>query len=156
MARVGLRERFDAKVSPEPMSGCLLWTGCIDAKGYGLIGVAGRSTGAHRVAWILARGPIPDGLWVLHHCDNPACVNAEGGHLFLGTNLDNIRDRNAKGRNPNARKTHCAKGHPYSGANLMRHSARGARLCRTCHLAWKRGHWARSGAARRRTQRRSR
>lgn len=153
MAGLTLRERFEAKVSPEPMSGCLLWTGCVDAKGYGLIAADGRSTGAHRVAWMLAHGPIPDGQWVLHHCDNPGCVNASGGHLFLGTNLDNIRDRNAKGRNPNAMKTHCAKGHPYSGENLMHHAVKGARLCRTCHLEWKRRNWVRSGATRRRERR---
>jgi hypothetical protein len=51
---------------------------------------------AHRRAWLLTRGPIPDGIRVLHHCDNPPCVRPT--HLFLGTQLDNIRDMDAKGR----------------------------------------------------------
>lgn len=51
---------------------------------------------AHRLAWTLANGPIPDGLCILHRCDNPPCCNPS--HLFLGTQLDNIRDRDAKGR----------------------------------------------------------
>jgi hypothetical protein len=50
----------------------------------------------HRVAWELAFGPIPEGLWVLHHCDNPPCVRPD--HLFLGTNLDNVQDKCRKGR----------------------------------------------------------
>jgi hypothetical protein len=67
--------------------------------GYGQIGVGGnhgRRLLAHRVAWILTFGPIPDGLWVLHSCDNPPCVRPD--HLFLGTALANSEDRDAKGR----------------------------------------------------------
>lgn len=50
----------------------------------------------HRAAWWLAFGPIPHGMFVCHHCDNPPCVNP--AHLFLGTNQDNVDDRNRKGR----------------------------------------------------------
>jgi hypothetical protein len=53
-------------------------------------------TGGHRFAWELAYGPIPDGLWVLHHCDNPPCVNID--HLYLGTVKDNTADMMRRGR----------------------------------------------------------
>lgn len=76
---------------------CLEFTGP-KAKGYGDLTVNGVHWGAHRLAWTLAYGPIPTGLWVLHHCDNPPCC--EPTHLFLGTNKDNSADRARKGRNP--------------------------------------------------------
>jgi hypothetical protein len=92
-----IMERFAAKVSPEPNTGCWLWTGYSDKHGYGVFSLAHRFTvGAHRAAWMLFRGD-PGSLHVLHRCDNPACVNTD--HLFLGTAGDNARDRAAKGRN---------------------------------------------------------
>ena len=84
--------------------GCWLWTGAKNGDGYGNYGRGGRTRKASRVAWELAHGPIPDGLWVLHHCDNPPCVKTEPderwpeGHLFLGTCSDNHKDAVAKGR----------------------------------------------------------
>lgn len=68
-------------------------------RGYGYIGTGGREghfLRAHRVAWELANGPIPDGLYVLHDCDNPACCNPT--HLHLGTQADNIREAIERGR----------------------------------------------------------
>lgn len=88
--------------------GCLEWTGQRSAQGYGLVKV--RAYGdvkrkAHRIAWEDARGPIPEGLMVLHHCDNPPCC--EVGHLYVGTAADNRRDFVARrrGPRPNARMT---------------------------------------------------
>lgn len=76
---------------------CWLWTGCRSKQGYGSIGdEGGQPEGAHRVAYRITYGPIPAGLCVLHRCDNPPCCNP--AHLFLGTNTDNVADREAKGR----------------------------------------------------------
>jgi hypothetical protein len=75
-----------------------MWTGKeFSPFGYGRTFVRKRTrTNAHRMAWLLYRGPIPPGLCVLHRCDVPACVNPD--HLFLGTPQDNVRDMMAKGR----------------------------------------------------------
>ncbi len=76
---------------------CWLWLLFVDPYGYGRCKDEGRMDGAHRVAYRTYIGSIPPGLLhVLHHCDTPHCCNP--GHLFLGTNLDNIADRTAKGR----------------------------------------------------------
>src|SRR4029453_17701848 len=86
------RVSMDGPVVYEYLGPCWLWTGPIGTKGYGN---AGYWT-AHRRAWVLANGPIPRGLHVLHHCDNPPCVRPD--HLWLGTAADNVRDRVSKGR----------------------------------------------------------
>ena len=88
-------ERFFAK-TVLAANGCLEWTGSRDRKGYGKFKMPGSPQLAHRVAWELKHGPIPAGMHVLHHCDNPPCVLDED--LFLGTALDNARDREQKGR----------------------------------------------------------
>ena len=75
---------------------CWEWIAFKNKDGYGLFGYNGKNQKAHRVSWQLHNGPIPDGLCVLHKCDNPSCVNPN--HLFLGTNADNIKDRVNKNR----------------------------------------------------------
>lgn len=125
-------ERFADYVIPEPNSGCFLWVGGYRTTGYGQFNFRGkRSEKAHRAAWVLAHGDIPAGMHVLHHCDNPACVNV--AHLFLGTALDNVRDMIAKGRDRNPASSHrektcCPKGHPYD----LREPD-GRRRCRACY-----------------------
>ena len=90
-----LRERFWSKADCQG-AGCWIWTACKDGDGYGNIGFGRSTVKAHRVAWELTHGPIPPRMHVLHHCDNPPCVNPE--HLFLGTQVENQRDCEAKGR----------------------------------------------------------
>lgn len=79
-------------------SGCLEWLDRTGDKGYGVVSWEGKTWGAHRLAWTLTFGPIPEGLWVLHHCDNPPCVNAPGGCLYLGDHDQNVADKVHRGR----------------------------------------------------------
>lgn len=86
---------FWAKV--DTSGDCWLWTGYLDRQGYGRVGRKGRNPmGAHRYAWELTNGPIPEGKVIRHSCDNPPCVNPV--HLQLGTQRDNIADRQRRGR----------------------------------------------------------
>lgn len=80
------------------LGACWVWTRSKHTFGYGKIGINYKTFGTHCVAWELTYGPIPDGQWVLHKCDNPPCVRPD--HLFLGTQADNMADRDAKHRLP--------------------------------------------------------
>lgn len=82
--------------SVDAFDGCRLWTGALSAKGYGGIRFRRRMEKAHRAAYELFVGPIPDGAHVLHTCDNRLCIKPS--HLFLGTNRDNILDKCLKDR----------------------------------------------------------
>jgi len=90
--------RFWSKVRVGSPQECWPWTAArLNRKlGYGQIFMNGRRQLAHRVAWQLCRGPIPVGMVVAHHCDNPPCCNP--AHLFLGTQADNLADMRSKGR----------------------------------------------------------
>lgn len=97
-----LEKRFWSKVKKQP--GCWEWLAAKHDYGYGVIGAGGRGTGilrAHRVSWVLHYGPIPEGMIVLHKCDNPECTNPD--HLTLGTHADNVADKISKGRGSSAR-----------------------------------------------------
>lgn len=109
---------------------CWLWMGYCNGDGYGVVSTAaGYLALTHRAAWALTNGPIPEGMRILHRCDNPPCCNP--AHLFLGTQIDNIRDRDAKGRG-RGRATHCPRGHSYADA---KRDANGRRVCRHCKNA---------------------
>lgn len=77
-------------------NGCALWQGMTNHKGYGMIRCGGLMMTVHRAAYTLRHGPIPDGMHVLHKCDQRTCSTDEC--LFLGTNADNIADKCAKDR----------------------------------------------------------
>ena len=79
-------------------SGCWVWQGAVARDGYGKVKRFGKTLRAHRLFHEHHIGVVPEGLWVLHKCDTPLCVNPE--HLFLGTQLDNEQDKDAKGRRP--------------------------------------------------------
>lgn len=92
-------ERLAAKTKRNPITGCLEFQGVSSSNPYGRIKVHGINKYAHRIAWEAAHGPIPPGMDVLHHCDNPCCCEAiQPGHLFLGTHTENMADRDRKGR----------------------------------------------------------
>jgi hypothetical protein len=78
-------------------SGCMEWTRGINKRhGYGYLSFKNKKQRAHRVSYELSFGPIPEGMHVCHKCDNRRCINPD--HLFLGTDLDNVRDCVSKGR----------------------------------------------------------
>jgi hypothetical protein len=89
-----LEERFWTKV--DKTGECWLWTAALHDDGYGMFGISGRSRYAHRLSFEFTHGAIPDGMQVLHHCDNPPCVNP--AHLYLGTRADNMHDMVVRGR----------------------------------------------------------
>lgn len=89
-------KRFWSHVDITNLMECWNWTACLGNRGYGRFRLDKRSVLSHRQAWLLVKGEIPAGLWVLHKCDNRRCVNVS--HLFLGTHSDNMADMMSKGR----------------------------------------------------------
>lgn len=97
-SRTDVKERFWVKVEKRSETECWLWLAAVRRidEGYGAFWLDGRHQPSSRVAWLLTFGEIPQGLQVLHKCDNPRCCNPS--HLFLGTNQDNNKDKVSKDR----------------------------------------------------------
>ena len=114
--------RFMSKVTPEPMSGCWLWTANYNHAGYGLFKIKNKSQRAHRISWEHFNGEIPKNLSVCHKCDVRECVNPD--HLWLGTHRENCIDRGNK-------KKACPKGHIYTPENKK--PQKNGYSCRKCH-----------------------
>jgi len=94
--KLSATERFVSKYRVNPVTECWEWTASRNHKGYGFFWTGARVGVAHRVSYELHRGEIPDGLLVMHKCDNRRCVNPE--HLLVGSYADNALDAHAKGR----------------------------------------------------------
>jgi hypothetical protein len=146
---VGERPDLSLRTGPSKLTDhCLLWTGYVQPNGYAKTSYQGRPEWAHRAAWQKANGPIPEGMWVLHRCDVPLCINPD--HLFLGTHRDNMADMRAKGRSAKGRSakgdrsgarnrdygTTCKRGHDRTTHTLYQWSNRLGRMtsyCGRCH-----------------------
>lgn len=89
-------KRFMERVEFVPFSTCWYWTGSLFSNGYGQTQYEGKNQKAHRVSYMIHKGAIPEGMCVCHTCDEKTCVNPN--HLWLGTHLDNMRDKMKKGR----------------------------------------------------------
>ena len=134
------QQEFWDSVDIKTDSECWEWKKSKSLLGYGRWR---KNTYCHRVAWIFTFGEIEDGMHVCHHCDNPSCCNPS--HLFLGTHMDNMHDRDAKGRNTGGinnkgkkykknKKTQtdkCIHGHIYSNENTSIYN--GLRQCKACN-----------------------
>jgi hypothetical protein len=118
-------KRFWSKVALPNEQGCMLWSGKPDGNGYGNFHLQGRTVRAHQVSYLLAYGPVPDGLVIDHvktrGCTSKRCVAPD--HLEAVTQAENVR---------RAMKTHCKRGHPLSGSNAYIRRDNGIRQCRAC------------------------
>jgi len=141
------KDRFYKKLSPPDENGCRKWTGSKTRDGYGRFWMEGKNTTAHRAAYLIEVGPIPDGLDLDH-------VKARGCRSRLCTTVAHLepvtsRENNLRGDSPtaqNARKTQCDKGHPFDEANTRIRGA-GRRECRTCHRERERERYRAAAAA---------
>lgn len=125
---ISVEERFWTKVDIKHPNDCWEWKAFKGKDNYGWFHYKTGSETAHRVAYILTYGPIPQGLYVLHNCDNTRCVNPY--HLKLGTQADNVKDMKDRNRFYNSNKTHCINGHEFTPENTI--ERRGQRECATC------------------------
>jgi HNH endonuclease len=122
-------QRFDNLYMPVPESGCWIWIGNTNERGYGRFKFSGKTVKAHRHSYQQKHGPIPKELELDHKCRVRCCVNP--AHLEAVTHQENIR-RGETGKYHRKKKTHCSQGHPYSGDNLYINPNTGCRSCKSC------------------------
>ena len=131
-----LADHIESMYSGEPNTGCWLWSGSVDRKGYGQLTHNQVHMTAHRASYSAFKG-CADGLLVCHDCDQPSCVNP--AHLYAGTYADNRSDMLNRKRwsHPFAMRTHCSAGHEYLtvGASI---ATDGTRVCKECQKQNKR------------------
>lgn len=136
MPRKTVEQRFWEKVDRQGNGDCWPWLGCLGTGGYAMFWNGERNMHAHRFAYELLVGPIPEGLVLDHLCRVRHCVNP--AHLEPVTHAENIR-RGEGWAGQHARKTHCPQGHPYDEENTIyrvrksrwgRSTARECRICR--------------------------
>lgn len=137
-------DRFWRHCDKKSESECWPWLGALKRDGYGAVTISGEHTRSHRLSWAINKGEIPLGLWVLHKCDNPKCVNPD--HLFLGDTVANTADKVSKGRQAKGswvtansakarrEKPFCKNGHAFSPENTR--ITNGHRHCRACARAF--------------------
>lgn len=115
------KARFFKKTSPLNEAGCIHWNAALGG-GYGHFSIRGQCYGAHRVAWVIRYGSIPVDRIIRHTCDHPSCVNPD--HMLLGTDVDNMRDRDSRGRTVNIRgDAHYSRQRPEVLARGERHGS---------------------------------
>ena len=122
-------DRLQALISPEPNSGCWLWTGGVSNVGYGKFSLDGRTVPAHRAAWALLVGEIAAGLDIDHRCRNRCCVNP--AHLEPVTRRENLLRSKGTWASLSLR-THCKNGHPFTPENTAARSDGHGRRCLAC------------------------
>ncbi len=140
-------DRFMKFVSPEPNSGCWLWTGAYFQgpwdRTYGMfwMGEKRRAAAAHRVSYELHRTSIPDGMYIDHRCRVKECVNPD--HLRVVTPQVNVLENNDSVCSVNAQKTHCKRGHEFTAENTR--AVVGGRECKICRRAIRMRHYRKTG-----------
>lgn len=128
-------KKFHESYTVNPETGCWEWNRLKNLQGYGQFSAAGKGSTKSASRWSHIRfiGPIPEGYFVCHKCDNPPCVNPE--HLFAATQRVNMQDCVEKGRFHWKNKTHCPRGHEYTPENTSVEVQRGGyqnRICKQC------------------------
>jgi hypothetical protein len=140
LKKADVREYFFHYTDVRGEDECWPWTGLRNRTGYGqLKGTKYRGRLSHCISWIIHNGPLPEGMRVLHRCDNPPCCNPK--HLFIGTQADNVADMVAKGRNTHQGrgdkyKYVCPNGHERTIENTYFYPRSNQIACLVCRKAW--------------------